>query len=146
MDMLSNCYVSVLWGMYHVWQGLITTHTTRRPQTTPQICSAVMLGFVTRSFLNHGPHQWCSGQMMMIHVCTCYPTHLWVLYEACTMSVRGGSTDIPPYDPQLHPDMLSCYPGYWNQERESCTWCSGTRMMTQVLIWYPTILWVLYES
>ena len=44
------------------------------------------------------------------------------------------------------PEMLICYPGYWNQEFESCQWCSGEMMTTQVWICYPTISLVLYEA
>ena len=77
MDMLSYCFICVIWGMDHVWQGWVTPPTTAWPPTTPQTCSAVTLLFGTKS-LNHGSCQWCSGPRMMIYVWIYYPTVLWV--------------------------------------------------------------------
>ena len=45
--------------------GVDHPQTNAWPQTTPQICSAVTLNVGTKSFLNHGPHQWCSDPRMM---------------------------------------------------------------------------------
>jgi hypothetical protein len=59
--------------------------------------------------MRHGPcltgmncptHQ---GPRLMIYVWICYPTVLWVLYEAWTMSDRGGSPHRPRHDIQIHP-------------------------------------------
>ena len=41
--------------------------------------------------------------MMMIPVCICYPTILWVLYEVWTTSDRGGLHHRPQYHLQLQP-------------------------------------------
>ena len=79
MNMLSLCFMSVIWGIDHVQHVWITLHTTSWPQTAPQICSAVTLVLGSKS-LNHAPHQCCSGQRIMMHVLICYPTVPWELY------------------------------------------------------------------
>ena len=60
------------------------------------------LGWQPIKSLNQAPHQWCSGTMIMTHVWICYPTVIWVLYEAWTISDRGGSPHTPLDDLQLH--------------------------------------------
>ena len=93
------CYPTVIWVLYEVW--------TTSP--IPQTCSAVILGFVTKS-LNHGRHQWCSGPRMMIQVGICYTTVIWVLYEACTTSDRDRSPHRPLYNLELHPRHAQLLP------------------------------------
>ena len=112
MDILSHHSMSVIWGMYYVWHWWIIPQITTWPQTTPRTCSAVTLDIGTK-IMKHGPHQWCSGPMMMMQVWICYPTILGVW----TASDMGGS----PH--RLHhmtinytPDILSCYPGYCIKE------------------------------
>ena len=114
-----SLFMRVLWGMDYVWQGWITPQITIWLPTTPQICSDVMKGFLAKS-LNYRPCQWCSGQMMMIPVWTCYPTVIWVVYmRQGAMSDRGGPPHRPQYDFQLHPGHAQLLPwileqGAWN--------------------------------
>ena len=56
IDILSHCFMSVIWGMDHnVWQRWIASHTTGWPPTTPWTCSAVTLVLRPKS-LNNVPH------------------------------------------------------------------------------------------
>ena len=95
MDLLSHGFVSVIWGMDHVWQRRITPQTTSLPPTTPRTCSAVTLFFWGGKSLYNVPHQWCSGPMKMTQVWICYPTVIWVLYKAWTTYGRGESPHRP---------------------------------------------------
>ena len=85
---------------------------------TPGIISCYP-GLQKKMSLNVSPHQWCSDPRMMIHVCICYPTVLWVLYAAWTMSERGELSHTPLNDLQLHPWHAQLLP--WFSDRRSCT-------------------------
>ena len=69
-------------------------------------------------------------------------------YEACTTSDRGELSHRPMHDIQLPHAVLSCYPGLQNKNLNNLPhWsCSGPRKMKQVWIWYPTVLWRLYDA
>ena len=99
--MLSHSFESVTWGMKNFWWGWATPYTASQPPTTPKTCWAIMLSLGTAS-LNHVPHHWCSGPRMNIHVRMCYPTVLWMLYEAWATSDRVGQPHILHHDLQLH--------------------------------------------
>ena len=141
MDMLSHCFMSVIWGMNYVWQRWITPQTTVWPQTTPRTCSAVTLDIGTKS-LNHA------------HLirCAVIVVQGWGYLDGYDMQpfyefyMRHGPCLTGVYHPTDHsmnpnytPDMLRCYPGYWkNQELESCSshqWCTGPKMMTHIWIY-----------
>ena len=122
MDMLSHCFMSVIWVMKYVWHGWITLQTTTWPQTTPQTCSTVTLDIGTKS-LNNDPHQWCSGPMIMMQVWIYYPTISWVLYQSWSTSARGGSPHKPHHDHTLHPRHAQLLP-----------WISEWRAWIMVLI------------
>ena len=102
MDILSHCFISIIWGVEHVWQRWIIPCTTKWPPTTPLIYSAITLVLKPKN-LNRAPRQLCSGPGMMIHVWTCYHTDLWVLCDWWTTSERVGSSQIPHHDLQPHP-------------------------------------------
>ena len=59
MNMLFHCCMSVIWGMYHVWQGWITPHITAWPSTTPWTYSAVTLDIESRHWTK--TDKWCTG-------------------------------------------------------------------------------------
>ena len=119
MDMISHC----LWECY---EACTMSDRGGSPHISPydfqlqtRICSDVMKSFLAKS-LNYRPCQWCSGQMMMIPVWTCYPTVIWVVYmRQGAMSDRGGPPHRPQYDFQLHPGHAQLLPwileqGAWN--------------------------------
>ena len=99
--MPAHCFMSVIWGMDHVWQGWITPHTIVWPHNTPWVYSAATLVFRNKSLINVH-HQSCGGPRKMIHVWICYPTVLWVSYEALTTSDMCGPPHIPQHDHKLH--------------------------------------------
>ena len=117
--MLCNDFVSVIWGIDHIWQGWITPQTTTWPHTTPWTYSAVTLDIRTRSF-NNVPHQWYSGPSMMMQVWIWYCIIPWVLYGACTTSDRGGSPHRPHHDHKLHPGQTQLLP--WILEESRISW------------------------
>ena len=119
IDLISSIVVQGWWYLYghaiplfyecymkHVQrlQAWISKQTMSWPPTTTRICSDVTLHIRTKS-LHHGTHQWCShcGLSMMIPGCIWYATVLWVLYEAWTLSDRGGSPHRLRHSLQLHP-------------------------------------------
>ena len=66
------------------------------------------------------------GGMKMTQVCICYPTVLWVSYEALIMSDRCGSLHIPQtqHDHKLHPGHAQILPWFldpraWNMHLTS---------------------------
>ena len=119
MDMLSHCYMSVIWDKNHVWQAWISKQTMIWPWTSPQTCSAVTLDIGTNRLKIQGPHQWCSGSgpRMMIPGWIWYASILLVLYETWTMSDRGESSHRPPHDLQLHPRHTQLLPWILEEPR-----------------------------
>ena len=67
-----------------------------------QTYSIVTLDIGTKR-LNHVPHQWCSYPRVMMQAEVSYPTILWMLHEAWTMSDVIGSSHRQRQDLQLHP-------------------------------------------
>ena len=91
IDMVSHHFMIILWSMDNIGQGWVTLQTTRWPHTTLWIYSDVTLDVWTKSFLNHGPHQWCSSPRMMTQVWVCFLVIPWVWYESLTISGREES-------------------------------------------------------
>ena len=149
MDTLFHYFMGVIWGIDHIWQGWITSQTTTWPPTTHETYLAVTLVLGTKSFLNHGPHQWCSGVRMMTQVWICYPTISWVFIEAWTTSDRGGSTTRLQWDIQSHIATMTYSAvtlvfGIKSLNHVPHQWCSGLRMMTQVWYLKTTYDWLNY--
>ena len=102
-------------------------------------------------FRNQEPRSWTmyliSGPMIMTRVWICYPIVVWVLYDACATSDRGGSHQIPQHDLQLHPRHAQLLPWFWNQEVEPCTssvvwWSKGNDVGIAMLLYYcMSIIW-----
>ena len=90
IPLLYECYMSVSWGMAHIWHGWITPYITIWPPTSHHTSSPVTQIFGTNN-LNHAPHQWCSSPRMMVQVWICYPTVIWVVYDAFITSYISGS-------------------------------------------------------
>ena len=144
IPLLYECYIKH--GPHMAGVNHPTGH--RLPSTTPQISSAVTLVLGTKS-LNHEPQKWHSDPSMMINIWICYPTVLWVLYDAWTTSDRGESPHRPQHDLQLHPGHAQILPSLLkqislNNMPQQCY--SVQRMMIHVWICYLTVLWVLYEE
>ena len=117
---MSQCCMSIISGVDHVWQRWITPQTTSWPTTTLHTNSAVTLDIAIKR-LNHGPYTFCSGEklMMMTQVWIWYPTVIWVLYETWTTSDRGGSPHRPHHDLELHPRHAHLLP--WILEPRACS-------------------------
>ena len=82
-------------------QPYIPHHNLQLYLRQDQILRYSTLLFGTMS-LNYALHQWYSCPRVMIHVCICYPTVLWVIYEAWSTSDRERQTHLPHHDLQLH--------------------------------------------
>ena len=108
--------------------GVNHPHTYGWPPTMPNECSAVTLVLGPKS-LNHASHQCYSDPKMMNSSLICYPTVLWILYEACT-SDRGGSPHIPLNDLQLHHWHHQQLP-LFSEQRRACTMYLISRVVVQ---------------
>ena len=129
-------HVPRLTGLDHLTDHIMTFNT-------PQTYSAIILDIRTKRS-NRGPHQWCSGPRMKTQVCIYYATILWVWYEACTTSDRGGSPHTSWHDLQLNPihtQLLTCIlePRTKSLNHVSRQWCSDPRMIMQVLHAIPPL-------
>ena len=122
MDMLSHCFICVIWDTDQVWQGQTTIYITSWPPTTPQTWPSVVTLVLgnTRAWTMHLISDivvkwWWSMYGYYIPLFYEY----YIRYGACLTGVdyHTDHSIISNYAP----DMLSCYPGFQNQELEPCT-------------------------
>ena len=116
MDILSHCFMRVLWCLYHVWQGE-SSHKQKHDLQLHQRHAQLLHWVLKTKSLNNVPHQWCSGPRMLIHVWICYSTVLWVLYETWTTYDRGESPHRPHHNSNYTKNMLSCYTAGFQKQR-----------------------------
>ena len=112
------------------------THPTEHTMTsnyTPDMISCYQDVGPKRKI--HPPHQWYRCPMTVIYFWVCYPSILWVLYEAWATSDRGGSPHILLNDLQLHS---------WHHQL--LTWFLVPRAWTMHLISYIVVQgwWYMY--
>ena len=92
------------------WQPHRSQYDLKLHQIHAQVLhyTTLVLG---RKSLNHAPQQQHSDQRTTMHIQIYYPTVLRVLYEAWTMSDRGGQPHKPQNDIQLHARYAQVYYG-----------------------------------
>ena len=87
---------------------------------------------------------------MRICVWICHPTVLWALYTIWITCHRGDYTTPhitkwPPTAPQKWSDVTLVF-GLKSLNHAPHQWCSDPRMMIHGWIYYPTVLWLLYDA